>query len=143
MMKTLRYMTALCAVLMLTACGGDGGSGEYVPQTWSMELTLSSDAVTQTIELSQFSTAIQKIDGITSWLVVTKETPGAGAPSIKVTATENLTLSERKANITVTAANGDKVIFNVTQKAHPAETNTGVEDPHGNISDQPAYAPVR
>ena len=137
-------MTTLCAVLMLTACGGgDGGSEEGGSKTWSMELTLSSDAVDQTIELSQLSTTIQKIDGSTSWLVVTKETPGAGAPSVKLSATENLALSERKANITVTAANNDKVIINVTQKAHPAETNTGIDDPHGNISDQPAYAPVR
>ncbi len=152
MMKTLRYMTALCALLLLAACGGgsDGGGGTDptptptpTPKTYSQELTLTSDAREQVVTLSDFNASISSISGTTPWFQMTKEAYASGAPSVKMIVAENLTTTERKCNVTLTASTGDKLILNVTQAAHAEETRTGADDTHDNVTDQPAYAPLR
>lgn len=142
MMKTLRYMTALCAVLLLAACGG-GGDGEaaYEPKTGSSELTVESAGLDKTENITIFGDEVANISGSTTWCRVTKASQGT--TYIRIVVDENLTLSERKANVTVTSKLGDRLLLNITQKAHPAEPNTDVDDSHDNVSDQPAYAPVR
>jgi hypothetical protein len=141
MMKTLRYMTALCAVLLLAACGGGDGEAAYEPKTGSSELTVESAGLDKTENISIFSDEVANITGATTWCRVTKASQGP--TYIRIVVDENLTLSERKANVTVTSKLGDRLLINITQKAHAAETNTGVDDSHDNVSNQPAYAPVR
>lgn len=141
-------MTALCAVLMLAACGGGDGGGSsdpepYVPKTTSAELAFGYEASTQTTSIDVFTSDITAITGATEWLHLTKQPYTSGAPSVKIVVDENLTLSERKTNVTMTSKLGDRLILNVTQAAHPAEPNTGADDSHDNVSDQPAYAPQR
>ncbi|MCR4612472.1 MAG: hypothetical protein K5778_00560 [Bacteroidaceae bacterium] len=151
MMKTLRYMTALCAVLMLAACGGgDGGGGSdpytpepYSPKTSSAELKVGYEGLTQTASIDVFTSDIIAITGVTDWFHLTKQTYTSGVPTVNIVVDENVTLSERKTNVTLTSKLGDRLIINVTQEAHPAETNTGGDSSHDNVSDQPAYAPGR
>lgn len=149
-MKTLRYMTVLCAVLMLAACGGGGGDSSepitpepYSPKTSSAELKVGYEGLTQTASIDVFTSDIIAITGVTDWFHLTKQTYTSGVPTVNIVVDENVTLSERKTNVTLTSKLGDRLIINVTQEAHPAETNTGGDSSHDNVSDQPAYAPGR
>lgn len=134
----------LCAVFVFTACrsGGSDGSEEYVPRTFSQSIELSSDAAEQ-IMLLDGLTAKPSISGATDWLRVEECDYTEGTPSIKIMVSENLSLSDRKANITAIVPTKDKYILNVTQTAHPEESNTAPNGQHDNVTDQPAYVPRR
>lgn len=150
MKHLLKIYLVLCAAALLAACGSDGEGGEEAstpgsstPKTYSKSVTISYEATTQVISLDGLSAKLTSVTGATDWLRIEEQSYSSGTPGVKVIVGENLTLSERKANLTATASTGDRIIVNVTQQAHPAESNTGSDDSHDNVTDQPANAPRR
>ena len=145
MVKTMKlYMNFSVLVLLLVSCGGDGGSeAPYTPKTFSQEIKISSNAAEQVLTLDKLDAAIESISGTTDWFRAVKDDYWSGSPIVKISVLENLTLADRKCIVKITTTKQDVLVINVTQEAHAAETNTGVDDSHDNVSNQPAYAPLR
>lgn len=129
-------------LLLLTACGSDGGDSAPAPQVLNQEATFPYTVSDKDIVLNGFNGTISSITGTTDWCKV-EQKASASTLTVVFHVDENVTLSERKCVIAVTTSSGDKLTLKVTQQAHPAETNTGVDDSHDNPTDQPAYSPRR
>ena len=71
-----------------------------------------------------------------------KDTYTSGSPSVKVKAEANPKERPSTASVIIIATNGDQLTLTVTQGAKGAP-NYGIEDPHDQESDQPAYSRQR
>lgn len=109
--------------------GGSGGVTPSGPSTFYMDVNMGSRACSQTIELTNLKTSISTATSSASWLTVLKQPYSSGSPQIQIDATANPLTSSRNCTVTVTAADGDKVIITVVQKEHSQpETNDEVSD---------------
>lgn len=129
----------ILTITQLNTDSPDKPDNPYVPQTYQQSVGFGSwEAATQSVKLNNLNTAVNQIDteaGV-DWLTVEKESYTSGSPSVKLTVTANDDTKERSTTVTVTAENGDKVVLTVKQ----AERTYGIDDPHNNQSDQPAYS---
>ncbi len=136
------------SVLSMTSCGDDKKETsplnpvETEGKTYQQSVTLDAEKVDQTVTLTNLKTAIKDIEYDADWLTVIKQTYTSGAPSLRLTATDNVkddeTTSARSCTVTVTAISGDKVLLSVTQEG--AERKTGIDDSHDMTTDQSAYS---
>lgn len=109
----------------------------HEPQTYQQAVQLASwEASEQTITLGNLTEAVSTVECGERWLAAEKLAYTSGSPQLKLTATANDDTAERKAMVTVTAVNGDKVLLAVTQ----AGRTFGIDDIHNTESDQPAYS---
>ena len=148
--KIVTYMMALLGMCVLMACGGggddsggsggSGGGGGSVPQTYTQSITIAATGGTQSLKLNNLSSAVSSVSSTPNWLVISPEYYSSGAPSIKLEVQENTSADERKCDVTVLAASGDKVVLTVTQQAGEG---SDIDDIHNTDTDQPAYAPLR
>ena len=145
-MKNFAYILASMAVFLLTACGGgssdDGDGSTPDGQTNRQSVTLSATNADMVVTLNKLTTEIQTVTGAANWLTVIKESYTSGAPTLRLTATDNVkdgeTTGNRSCNVTIIAKSGDKVILTVTQEG--SESKTGIDDSHDVMTDQPAYS---
>ena len=132
-MKNIRqYIFAGIAILMLTACPSDPDSET---QSYTQDVTLPSYASEQLITLSQLQSSIKTIENSASWLTAEPQSYSSGSPKVKLRATANTAMTERKCNVTITASSGDKVVLSVTQQSKGSD----IEDLHGSQTNKPAY----
>lgn len=109
----------------------------HEPQTYQQAVQLASwESSEQTITLGNLTEAVSTVECGERWLAAEKLAYTSGSPQLKLTATANDDTAERKAMVTVTAVNGDKVLLAVTQ----AGRTFGIDDIHNTESDQPAYS---
>lgn len=156
-MKTIgNYITVFMVIFMMAACGGgsddpqsplnpggDNGGG-YPAKVYTQNITISSQGGEQSMTLIDLKSAISNIGSTPDWLIITAKQYSSGSPSIKLEAEENQATSERKAEVIILATSGDKVVLTVVQQAADdgnPEPGTGIDDPHNEQTDQPAYAP--
>ena len=144
-MKQLKIYAILLSILFATACGGDGGGNDQQasqpPKTYNQSVTLPAKGGTQNVTLNDLKSAVSSVSSSPDWLVISPLFYSSGAPSIKLETQENTTTEERRCNVTIMAASGDKVTLSVTQQASSNQEGTGIDDIHNNTTSQPAYAP--
>lgn len=155
------YIAVIVSVCMMAACGGGGGDDSQSPlnpggdygnsaKFYYQSITVTAQGGEQSMTLIDLKSAISSIGSTPSWIVISPKQYTSGSPSIKLEVEENKTSSERKCEVTIIAASGDKVSLTVTQQATNGdsgggnpETGTSIDDPHNEQTDQPAYAPRR
>lgn len=144
-MKHIKMLLLIAmSILSLMSCGGNDDNPVipdtppvYTSKTFQQSFSFSSwEGDNQSVVLSNLSTAVGKIEKNAAWLTVEKESYSNGAPSVKLTVTTNDDTKERSTAVTITANNGDKVELTVKQPGR----SYGIDDPHNNQSDQPAYS---
>lgn len=145
-MKNFKIIVfALFTVLTLTGCTDSKSDSEpdsITPEgkTYQQNVTLDAQGTEQTVTLNDLKSKIDNVENSnSSWLTILQNTYTSGSPSIIVRATERTETTERSGNVTITAQSGDKVILSVTQKG-AEEQNTGIDDSHDVVTDQPAYS---
>ena len=155
-MKQIRiYMTALLGILLMVSCGGGGDDGPTptptptpnptpTPQTYSQTVTVGAKKDSQDVTLTNLKSSVSSIanNKPESWILLSLQNySGSGAPTIKIEYEDNPLTTERSCSTTITASSGDKVVLTIKQQG--ASTPTGIDDPHNDQTDQPAYAPRR
>lgn len=146
-MKQMKlYFLFLICLLITYACGGGDGNGGNDPQpptpkVYSQSITLSAEGGTQNVTLSDLSSDVRNVGSTPEWLVVLPQFYSSGAPSIRLEVQANTNAVERKCNVTIQAASGDKVVLSVTQQASSNQEGTDIDDIHNNTTSQPAYSP--
>lgn len=143
-MKQIKVLLMIAvSILSLMSCGSDDDPvmpdtpPAHIPQTYQQDFSFNSwEAGSQSVTLSNLSTAVDKLEGNADWLTAEKESYTSGAPKVKLTATANNDTKERSTTITITANNGDKVLLTVKQPGR----SYGIDDPHNKQSDQDAYS---
>lgn len=143
---------ALLGMLFMVSCGGgggdddhnsdSGGGGSSAPQTYRQSVAVSAQGGSVTVTLNDLRSAVSSIGSTSSWVVVSPQAYSSGAPSLLVEVEENKTSSERQCEVLVLAASGDKVSLTIRQNASGgSEAGTGMDTPHNEQTDQPAYSP--
>lgn len=150
-MKTIKvYMMALLGMFFMVSCGGGGdddhnsgsGGGGSAPQTYRQSVAVSAQGGSVTVTLNDLRSAVSSIGSTPSWVVVSPQAYSSGAPSLLLEVEGNKTASERQCEVLVLAASGDKVSLTIRQNASGgSETGTGMDTPHNEQTDQPAYSP--
>ena len=89
------------------------------------------------------STNVSSATSSATWLTPTRRTYTSGAPSIMIEVTANTATSNRNCTVTVTAADGNKVIIKVVQKgtsqaSDQPQTNDEVSDQQKHIKQKTA-----
>lgn len=146
-MKTIRiYLIALLGMLFLLSCGGGsdaddnnsgGGSTEH---TYRQSVTVSSLGGPVTVILNDLKSAVSSVTPTPEWVVVSPQAYSSGAPSLLLEVEENKTTSERQCEVLIVAASGNKVSLTIRQNASSgSETGSGMDTPHNEQTDQPAY----
>ena len=141
MKDKILFAIALMCTVLLTSCGGggsdDGGSSGR-SATYYMDINMDAAASSQTVVLSNLKTDVSTAVSSASWLTPSRQAYTSGSPSILLEATANTATSSRNCTVTVTAADGSKVIITVIQKG----TSQTSDQPQTNdeVSDQQPYS---
>ena len=141
MKDKILFAIALMCTVLLTSCGGggsdDGGSSGR-SATYYMDINMDAAASSQTVVLSNLKTDVSTAVSSASWLTPSRQAYTSGSPSILLEATANTAASSRNCTVTVTAADGNKVIITVIQKG----TSQTSDQPQTNdeVSDQQPYS---
>ena len=141
MKDKILFAIALMCTVLLTSCGGggsdDGGSSGR-SATYYMDINMDAAASSQTVVLSNLKTDVSTAVSSASWLTPSRQAYTSGSPSILLEATANTATSSRNCTVTVTAADGNKVIITVIQKG----TSQTSDQPQTNdeVSDQQPYS---
>ena len=141
MKDKILFAIALMCTVLLTSCGGggsdDGGSSGR-SATYYMDINMDAAASSQTVVLSNLKTDVSTAVSSASWLTPSRQSYTSGSPSILLEATTNTAASSRNCTVTVTAADGNKVIITVIQKG----TSQTSDQPQTNdeVSDQQPYS---
>lgn len=148
-MKTrsfLSYLLSMAVLFCMTACssgGGEGGNGGK--ESSSQTVTMAAEASSQLVTLTKMTAPIASAVASDSWLTVEIKPYTSGAPTVKLTVTANPNTTERRTKVIAVSTNEERVELTVTQKAKadsPSEGGT-VAETHEEVTDQPAYAPLR
>jgi len=144
------YIAAFICFGVIAACGGnddteptldpDGGSS---PKLYTQSITIPAKGGEQSMTLIDLRSAISSIGSTPAWVVISPKQYTTGAPSIKLEVEENKASAERKCDVSILAASGDKVVLTVIQQAGgggSTEPGTDIDDPHNEQTDQPANA---
>ena len=153
-MKTIKFLSIIFTTcLVLTSCdeGGDPDGNDPLPPTPTIQgkfLTLTHNmpatASEETIALTGLSSSITRMAGQDNfnWLTVTKEAYTSGTPKVRLKTVDNPKNEVRSAFIVFLAAN-DTLALTVNQAANAGGNppdNIDVDNPHNNVSDQPAFS---
>ena len=139
--RILFTIALLCIMLLASCSGGGSGDGGDNPTdrtlTYYMDISMEASAGSQIIVLNDLSTNVSSATSSSTWLTPTRRTYTSGAPSIMIEVTANTSTSDRNCTVTVTAADGNKVIITVVQKG----TSQTSDQPQTNdeVSDQQPF----
>lgn len=155
------YLAAIVSMCMMVACGGGGSDepqsplnpggdngGGSSPKVYTQSITVPAQGGEQSMTLIDLKSAVSSISSTPAWIVISPKQYTSGAPAIKLEVEENKATTERRAEVTILAVSGDKVVLTVTQQvggsgSGSTAAGTGIDDPHNEQTDQPAYAPRR
>ena len=137
--RILFTIALLCIMLLMSCSGGGSGDGGDNPRTltYYMDISIEATACSQIIVLNDLSTNVSSATSSATWLTPTRRTYTSGAPSIMIEVTADTATSDRNCTVTVTAADGNKVIITVVQKG----TSQTSDQPQTNdeVSDQQPF----
>lgn len=141
MKKILYCSIVLICSLFVCACPDSSPTPDPEGTVYKQTVTLPSTDADVVVTLGDLNTAVRELDGLADWLTVIKQSYISGAPSVRLIAQDNDGDGDRSCVVTVTATSGDKVLLSVLQKKkEQQEPKTGIDDLHGDVTDQPAYS---
>lgn len=154
-MKRLKNMwIAIVAAFMLTGCPS-GPDPDPVPEATPLTPTTISKTLQvdwkkgqQTYTLTDLKDRISNIGNTSAWLTVTLLTYSTGSPKVQLSYEEN-DGGERSVVVEITDTKGNKVLLTVKQQVKDSDPSpdpgsnddqdTGIEDTHNTVTNQPAF----
>lgn len=140
-------MIALMGVLFMLSCGGGNSDDDYnsgggsAMQMYRQSVAVSAQGGSVTVTLNNLKSAISNIESTPNWVLVSPQAYSSGTPTLLLEVERNETMSERQCEVLITATSGDKVSLTIRQNASGgSETGTGMDTPHNEQTDQPAYS---
>lgn len=143
-MKKILYLFSMVMCFCMVACSDNDGDGDKstIP---SQSVTIPANATNLVVTLEGLDSPIESAIPQDTWLSVNVMPYESGAVTVKISATNNSNADKRITKVAILTTTGKRMELNVTQKGQSSDSSddSTIEELHDDVTDQPAYAPVR
>lgn len=138
-MKKISYLLSVIVCCCMAACSGSDGGGE-APVISTLSVVIPVEGASVEVTLADLTTPIATLEPQDSWVSVTVLPYTTGVVKVKLDVTANVDTSERSTKVLITTTTGEKLEMDIIQSGQSVDIP---DEPHDDVTDQPAYAHPR
>ena len=114
----MKAITKILSIIALVGCFFSCSEDAYQPKTMELAFEVEGTACQSEQQLTNFTSPIADIDNPNEWITVSTVSSAGSVPKATFTMTANEELTKRTGIVTISAENGDKFIYTITQAAY-------------------------